>query len=276
MILWTSPSLNRPEGRQLRVSWEAFEARCSSPKPGETKAGLARWAPVEFRQAYRCRANVVRAHAVVIDIEDGSGEETIVRSVEGLHYLLHSTFSATSDLPRWRLVVDIDRSVTAEEYERLWRWLASAVEREGCTPDYAARDSSRAWAVPAIPPSGHYVCRVGHGPSASVADGLAAIPEEESIVAPKPSMADGYDARVRRARSYVDRMDPAIQGSGGSTQTLKVAIVLARGFALEPDDALALLAEYNARCQPAWSARELEHKVRQAIQRSRLPYGYLL
>ncbi|MBK6461931.1 MAG: hypothetical protein IPF92_13080 [Myxococcales bacterium] len=40
--------------------------------------------------------------------------------------------------------------------------------------------------------------------------------------------------------------------------------------------ALALLrAEFNPRCKPAWSERELARKVRE-VARSRFPAGYLL
>jgi hypothetical protein len=51
---------------------------------------------------------------------------------------------------------------------------------------------------------------------------------------------------------------------------------MVRGFALEPDDALRLLAEvHNPLCAPPWSLPELRHKVRQAAQRARVPFGVL-
>lgn len=277
MIIWTSPSLDRPHGKQLSVTWDALARRCREPKSAESKGRLSRWAPVEFRHGYRCRANVLRAYAVTLDVDDGVPSDPILRAIDGLRYIVHSTFSATREASRWRVVVAIDRVVDGEEYGRLWRWLASALEAEGAAADYAACDPSRAWAVPAIPPSGWYCCVVGEGRPVAVADGLAAIPREEPPAAPSRTRDDSYDARVRRARLYVERMDPAIQGSGGSTQTLKVAIAIVRGFSLEPDDALAILVQdYNPRCQPEWSLWELKHKVRQAVQRSRQPYGYLL
>jgi hypothetical protein len=275
-MIWTSPALDSPQGRQIDVSWAALAARCAAPRPGEAKGLLARWAPVAFRNAYRCRGNVERAYAVTLDVDDGTALDPILRAIEGLRSIVHSTFSATPEAPRWRIVVAIDRTIDGEQYERVWRWLACALEQESATPDYAARDASRAWAVPAVPPSGHYWCRVNEGRPAKVADALDAIPPEEPLPSPTPRRHDdSYDALVRRARLYVERMPPAIEGSGGSTQTLKVAIALVRGFAIEPDDALAILVEYNARCQPEWSQWELKHKIRQAVQRSRQPYGYL-
>jgi hypothetical protein len=51
---------------------------------------------------------------------------------------------------------------------------------------------------------------------------------------------------------------------------------MVRGFGLEPDDALALLVEiHNPLCQPEWSLVELRHKVKSAMQRGRVPFGWL-
>ena len=69
---------------------------------------------------------------------------------------------------------------------------------------------------------------------------------------------------LERARKYVSRMDAAVSGSGGHTATFKVAVALIHGFALAWAEAWALLIEYNERCQPRWSLKELEHKMKQA------------
>jgi len=79
-----------------------------------------------------------------------------------------------------------------------------------------------------------------------------------------------------RARNYVAAMPPAIQGSGGSQACWRVAQVLARGFALPRDQAAEILAEYNLRCQPPWSKKELTHKLDDAYEKSKVPKGYLL
>lgn len=69
---------------------------------------------------------------------------------------------------------------------------------------------------------------------------------------------------VERARNYVAKMPAAVSGEGGHNATFHVACVLLQGFDLAMSDAASLLAEYNARCTPPWSERELEHKLRQA------------
>jgi len=67
--------------------------------------------------------------------------------------------------------------------------------------------------------------------------------------------------RIERARRYVAKMPPAIAGQHGHDQTFAVACALVQRFGLERSDAEPLLREYNARCMPPWSDREIAHKL---------------
>ncbi|MCA9214268.1 MAG: bifunctional DNA primase/polymerase [Planctomycetales bacterium] len=80
-----------------------------------------------------------------------------------------------------------------------------------------------------------------------------------------------------RAIAYLAAMPPAISGSGGHSQTYAAATALVHGFGLDTDRALAILAaEYNPRCSPPWSDRELQHKINQAATKPHdRPYGWL-
>lgn len=69
------------------------------------------------------------------------------------------------------------------------------------------------------------------------------------------------DARaVERCRNYVSRMPAAVSGQGGHNATFNVACECVR-FGLGDGDGLAVLTEYNTRCQPPWSEKELRHKL---------------
>lgn len=106
---------------------------------------------------------------------------------------------------------------------------------------------------------------------------LAAPPPEPLPPPPPraPSSGGSVDA-LDRASSYLATMDPAISGSGGHQALWRAAVAMVRGFDLAAGAALALLErEYNPRCQPPWSKRELQHKVENAA-RAQLPRGYLL
>lgn len=86
----------------------------------------------------------------------------------------------------------------------------------------------------------------------------------------------GEDALIlRRARQYVAKMPPAISGQGGHDQTFAAACALVLGFNLTPAAALGILREYNARCEPKWSERELWHKLDSADKQTG-ERGYLL
>lgn len=80
---------------------------------------------------------------------------------------------------------------------------------------------------------------------------------------------------IERARRYLAKLPPAISGSGGHDATYKAAAVLVHGFALDEDEALSLLREFNARCSPPWSEAELFHKVK-SVRPGQKPRGYLL
>ena len=74
---------------------------------------------------------------------------------------------------------------------------------------------------------------------------------------PSPSLFE-------RASKYVAKMPAAVSGSGGHNVTFHVACVLLQGFDLPRGDARRVLDEFNARCEPPWSEREIEHKLNQA------------
>lgn len=73
---------------------------------------------------------------------------------------------------------------------------------------------------------------------------------------------------IDNARKYVAKMPPAISGQNGHDKTIAVACVLVKGFNLSVSDALPLLREYNARCEPPWPDAEIERKLSEA---DRLP-----
>jgi hypothetical protein len=85
------------------------------------------------------------------------------------------------------------------------------------------------------------------------------------------------NSTIDRARAYVARIPGAVSGAGGHNQTFSVACALVHGFALQEDDAFTVLHEYNGRCEPPWSERELRHKIRSALTVSQSkPRGHLL
>lgn len=80
-----------------------------------------------------------------------------------------------------------------------------------------------------------------------------------------------------RAATHVATMDAAISGNGGHNATFAVAIALIHGFNLSEDEAWPILLDYNKRCKPPWTEKELRHKLEGAdnLTRHSQPRGYL-
>jgi hypothetical protein len=110
------------------------------------------------------------------------------------------------------------------------------------TADYCAgRDRYRAKAFPAPPP----------------------LPSPRSVPAKRHPHPSSLDV-IERARRYLAKVAPAIAGQHGDLQTFKVCCRIVRGFGLSDDQAITLLGEWNARCEPAWSERDLRDKIARA------------
>lgn len=67
-----------------------------------------------------------------------------------------------------------------------------------------------------------------------------------------------------QARRYLEKCEPAISGQNGHGQTFSVACILVQEFGLSVEEARPLMDEFSARCQPRWTSREIEHKLRDA------------
>lgn len=88
----------------------------------------------------------------------------------------------------------------------------------------------------------------------------------------------GRPTPEQRARLYAQATPGAISGQGGHNSTFALTCSLVNGFSLGVDGARPILFEWNNKCDPPWSARELEHKLNQAQQAGDRDgnWGYML
>ena len=82
--------------------------------------------------------------------------------------------------------------------------------------------------------------------------------------------------RKERSRSYLSKVPPAIAGQHGDVHTFRTCCRIVRGFGLDDDDALDVLAYWNARCQPPWTEAELRDTIRRARTYGREPIDGML
>jgi archaellum biogenesis ATPase FlaH len=90
--------------------------------------------------------------------------------------------------------------------------------------------------------------------------------------------SSGTTPVIDRARRYLAKMPPAVSGQRGHDALFTAARAMVWGFCLPTEDAYNLLAnEYNHRCLPPWSEKEVRHKIDQAAATaSNKPRGWLL
>ena len=81
---------------------------------------------------------------------------------------------------------------------------------------------------------------------------------------------------LERARTFLARVEPAISGQHGDLRTFRICCRMVRGFALSDDEALSLLRDWNARCEPPWSDEDLLAKLQHARRYGREPVGGLV
>lgn len=79
-----------------------------------------------------------------------------------------------------------------------------------------------------------------------------------------------------RAKRYVAAIPPAVAGKHGDAATFRVCCRLVRGFDLDDDEALAVIADWNRACEPPWSESDLREKLKAARRYGREPVGGLL
>lgn len=129
--------------------------------------------------------------------------------------------------------------------------------------------------APSLHVSGSRYTWIDTTPPAPLPDALYEQIRKRRVVPIRPpARGPGRPSNLsRRAEAYVAKMPAAVSGSGGHDATFAVARVL-WGFivkGLPTSDARRILFDYNQRCDPPWSERELDHKWTSAEHAEHLP-----
>jgi RecA/RadA recombinase len=267
-------------GAAVETSWPEVFAELKAERPFAGDTEHPGWSPVVCDPPTRKDEHVKRLSALVLDYDGTAAVSAAVDLWGGCYGLIHTTRKHTYDVHRFRVVLPLSRHVNPAEYARLWSWAFERAARVGHAIDASTKNPSRFWYMPGTKPGGVFEAYELAGDPLDVDATLAAFDSKERsnphpppMGTPSPSVFD----RMKRARAYLAKMDPAISGSKGHQATWEAALVLVRGFDLGASVALDVLEhDYNPRCQPPWSKRELDHKVRTAERNGKLPVGYLL
>lgn len=104
----------------------------------------------------------------------------------------------------------------------------------------------------------------------------ALIPVRTSEVPRIDPATSAEPAALKRARRYIAAIPPAISGQHGDVMTFRLCCRLVRGFSLSDAEALDVMSEWNTRCQPPWTTRELHDKLSAARKYGKEAIGGLL
>jgi hypothetical protein len=232
----------------------------------------AGWSPAIFDPPKRLADNVRLVQALVLDY-DKNAEWDVVHTLWAASFgAIHTTKSHTDSVHRVRVVLPLARAVSRDEYARIWRW--AALRSTGCPVDEQTKDASRFWYDPSAPAGAWRGARLTGAmidPDAILA--LVEPPKLRTVPAAPARPTD----RVKRASAYLAKLPAAVSGDHGHTTTWNAVAAVMFGFDLAVDETRHLItSEYNPRCDPAWSEKEIEHKLKDVSDRCTRERGYLL
>jgi hypothetical protein len=264
---------------QLEISWDQFFDWIEH-EPAEWVGQMEHggWSPVRYNPPKRSKDNVREVFALVLDYDKGGDRSKLVdlwSECYGLIYTTKSHGASGTSGDRLRVILPLSSTVDADEYGRVWEWAAERSTAVGCPTDKQCKDASRFWYDPSMPPGGWWAQRL----EGAALDPALAIPTPAKPtlrVVPQAS-ALTTDDRIKRATAYVAKIPGAVSGDKGHTQTFNAVAHVMIGFDLSQSDAMHVIANnYNPRCDPPWSEKELQHKIDSVAKQCDRTRGYLL
>jgi len=284
-VRWTGwRDKESPSGKLCEGSWrdlcDWLRSQPAVRVPVKDDAPL--WAPVAFKDGRRNNDSAQAIYALALDCDDRGDWHELLSALEalGLAYVAHRSPSHSDAGPcKWRLVLPLvaPLELLADDAQKRWRntynaarIVMGAVGR--CWFDHSCTDPGRGWFPPVT---------VGDTPPRELRQApgcpldLAALlrqcpslppPPVRAWSAPRVPRGSGGVAgdKVERARRWIAKRDPAVQGQGGDRWTWQTCAKLAVDFDLNDAEALEVLGPWNDSCQPPWDERDLLVKLANA------------
>jgi hypothetical protein len=277
------PGVRTPVGRRALLSDDALTRFVSEPRSHDCdKLALPLWSPATFAEDRRLLSHVEHVSLFVIDVDTlhTSTEVFLARLVDalpGVGLWVHTSYSSQPGALRFRAFAKYERPVTSEEHRGVFGVTAMVLANAGVSVDGACKDASRGYFVPAQATGGVYAWRALTGEALPMESALEAhrrLVEAERAATRHHAATSLTSGDERRALAYIERVPGAFAGQRGHDHTFNLALKLVKGFGLSSDRAYALMAHWNARCHPPWSAKELKRKIEQA-EAGRLPQNFM-
>lgn len=261
------------EARADDVLWPDLFREFSKKQPflGANHPG---WSPAKFDPPERALANVKAITALVLDYDNktpnGDRVDSPITVADATEMFgdyfghIHTTRHHTKEWPRFRVVLPFTRELERLAYTALWQ--AAARRWPGLDPQ--PKDPSRFWYTPGV------ADHEGACFEELTLTGAWFDPDQftiETPPSPAPVAGETDAQKETRARAYIEKMPPAISGAGGHQALWAVARKLVCDFGLDEQSAFRIImSEYNPRCSPLWSEKDVRHKVSDAANKARV------
>ena len=270
-------------GKRAEWDWtDELHGFIGSPKTTLTKDAAGGFSLATFKGDRRKLENLELVYVLGLDFDKSPHTaEEIAGHFSRYACFVYSTFSHTYSVPRSRALFHLSRPVTAAEYALILPRFFHACAGIGLIADKQAKDASRYWYSPAVRHGEPYHFVQNKGRPADVEALLDSARKNAERERREQERRDAARKVIpfpknafERARRYIGKMDAAVSGQGGHLATFAVARKLVQDFGLTDHESWSLLLEYNQRCKPAWSEKELRHKLESAKSaRVRNPMG---
>jgi hypothetical protein len=239
--------------------------------------GTPGWSPVLYDPMERAKENIKHVYGLVLDYDKGKPTfEAVAHLWRNFYGLVYTTKSHDIDSNRLRAVLPLSRPISPDEYDRLWQWAEQQARNVDLKTDGQAKDASRFWYVPTPPDNDTWRSLRLTGSVLDVDATLPLVDKPSLRVMPMPEIVTD-DIKVERARRYLSKIPGAVSGDAGHTRTFNAFAHVHIGFDIDIDTTLSIIqSDYNPRCDPPWSERELLHKAKSVAMQCKRERGYLL
>lgn len=135
---------NQPKLNQH--TWSQLLDLFKTPNIRGSKDGLL-IAPAKFN-GKRAKANVEYVSLLMLDVDSGLTIDSAIETLKktGYESVIHTSFSHSESLNKFRVIIPLDKPIPADQYSRLWHWGSCLF---GNTVDQSVNDCSRIFYTPA-------------------------------------------------------------------------------------------------------------------------------
>lgn len=187
----------------------------------EAKPKLANpmWAPVQMAEGARRRldSNVEAFSCLVLDFDTGWPVEKARAPWMNWPHIVHSSYSHTEDVPKYRIVIPLARPVPTATWPRVWHWASTQADGQN---DQQCKNPSRGYFVPVE--RGPYFAVVHDLADMLLVDPARLPPAPSELRKPPPPPPKAGSARPRihgvdRQIEWALRNDPAARAAVART-----------------------------------------------------------